>query len=49
VPQQVHVIDAVRPSDHSGHQARDLQVRIHPAPATDPDMAGHQGPGKVLK
>jgi hypothetical protein len=31
VPQQVHVIDAVRPGGHPGDQARDLQVRVHPA------------------
>jgi len=42
MPQQVHVIDAVRPGDHPSSQARDLQVRVHPAPVTDPDMLRHQ-------
>ena len=31
VPQQVHVIDVVRPGRHPRDQARDLQVRVHPA------------------
>ena len=31
VPQQVHVIDAVRAGRHPGDQARDLQVRVDPA------------------
>jgi hypothetical protein len=38
VAQQVHVIDTVRPGDHPGHQARNLQVRVHPARAVNPDM-----------
>jgi hypothetical protein len=38
MPQQVHVIDAVRPGDHPGHQAADLQVRVHSALAINPDM-----------
>ena len=44
VPQQVHVIDAVRPGDHPGGQAGHLQVRVHPAPAADPDMLCRPGP-----
>ena len=31
VPQQVHVIDAVRARSHPGHQARHLQVRVDAA------------------
>ena len=30
VPQQVHVVDAVRPGDHPGHQAGHLQLRRSP-------------------
>jgi hypothetical protein len=40
--QQIHVIDAVRPSDHPGHQAGDLHLGVHPARADDPDMLSHQ-------
>jgi len=32
VPQQVHVIDAVRASDHPRDQTRDLQVRVRATP-----------------
>ncbi len=32
VPQQVHVINAVRPSDHPRDQPRDLQVRVRATP-----------------
>jgi hypothetical protein len=42
MPQHVHVIDTVRPGDHPSSQARDLQVRVHPAGAGDPDMLCHQ-------
>jgi hypothetical protein len=38
VPQQAHVIDAVRPGDHPGHQARHFHRRVHPARPGDPDM-----------
>ena len=38
MPQQAHVIDAVGPGDHPGHQARHFQVRVYPAPLADPDM-----------
>ena len=30
VPQQVHIVDAVRPGDHPGDQRRHLQMRVHP-------------------
>ena len=40
VPQQVHVIDRIRPGSHPGHQARHLQVRVDPALAAGPDMPG---------
>jgi hypothetical protein len=30
VAQQVHVVDAVRASDHPSHQRSDLDRRIHP-------------------
>jgi hypothetical protein len=42
VPQQVHVIDRIRPGSHPGHQARHLQVRVDPALAAGPDMPGDQ-------
>ncbi len=42
VPQQVHVIDAVRPGNHPRRQAADLQVRVHPAPAADLDVLRDQ-------
>jgi hypothetical protein len=52
VPQQVHVTDAVRTRDHAAHQAAHLQVRVHPAPASDgnpltrqPGQAGPLGQG----
>jgi hypothetical protein len=35
-------IITVRPGDHPSRQARNLQVRVHPAPAPDPDMFCHQ-------
>jgi hypothetical protein len=43
VPQQVHVIDAVRARDHPSSQAGELQAGVHPAPVADPDMLVHQG------
>jgi len=43
VPQQVHVIDAVRTRDHPSSQAGDLQAGVHPAPVADPDRLVHQG------
>ena len=42
VPQQVQVIDTVRPADHPGHQAAHLQVRVHPAPAGKPHVLTSQ-------
>ena len=42
VPQQVHVIDAVRPGGHPGDQARHLQVRVDPAFAARPDVLRDQ-------
>ena len=42
VPQQVHVIDAVRPGDHPGRQARHFQVRVHAALMAHPDMLAGQ-------
>jgi len=42
VPQQIQVIDAVRAADHPGHDARHLHFGVHPAPAADADMPGHQ-------
>ena len=42
MPQQVHVIDAVRPGRHPSDQARDLQMRVHPAFAARPDMLRDQ-------
>jgi hypothetical protein len=42
VPQQVQVIDAAGPAGHPGDQARDLRLRVHAAPMTDPHVpAGH--------
>jgi hypothetical protein len=38
VPQDVHVIDAVRPGGHPSDQAGDLQVRVHPGRAGDRDV-----------
>jgi hypothetical protein len=38
VPQQVHVLDAVRPGGHARDQAAGLQVRVHPALAAGPDV-----------
>jgi len=42
VPQQVQVIDAVRPADHPSHQARDLQLRVHPARLGDAHVLAGQ-------
>jgi hypothetical protein len=42
VPQQVQVIDAVRTADHPGHDAGHFHLGVHPAPAADADMPGHQ-------
>ena len=30
VPQQFHILDAVRPGDHPGHQAADLDLALTP-------------------
>ena len=38
VPQQVHVIDAVRPADHPRDQARNLHMSVGPARAAGPDL-----------
>jgi hypothetical protein len=43
VPQQVHVIDAVRTRDHPSSQAGNLQSGVSPAPVADPDMLVHWG------
>ena len=49
VPQQVHVVDAVRPRDHPGHQAGHLQVRVHPAPVSDGHvLTGQRGQASPL-
>ena len=42
VPQQVHVIDAVRPADHPGDQAGNLQLGVDPARAAGPDLLRDQ-------
>jgi hypothetical protein len=42
VPQQVHVIDRIRPARHPGHQAPDLQVRVDPALDAGPDLLRDQ-------
>ena len=42
VPQQVHVLDAVRPGGHARDQARDLQLRVDPARPAGPDMLSDQ-------
>jgi hypothetical protein len=42
VPQDVHVVDAVRPGGHPGDQGGDLQVRVHAGPAGDPDVLAGQ-------
>ena len=42
VPQQVHVIDAVRARGHPGDQARDLQVRVDAALAARRDVLRDQ-------
>ena len=42
MPQQVHVIDAVRARGHPRDQARDLQVRVDPAFTARPDMRRNQ-------
>jgi hypothetical protein len=38
MPQQAHVIDAVRPGGHPGHQACGLQLGVHLARTGDPDV-----------
>lgn len=38
VPQQGHVIDAVRTGDHARDQRRDLQRRVGAASLADPDV-----------
>jgi len=49
MPQQVHVIDAVRAGRHPGDQARDFQVRVDAALAARPDVLRDQAaePGPV--
>ena len=42
VPQQIHVIDAVRTGDHPGDQGGDLQVRVHPTQHGQCELAGDQ-------
>ena len=42
VPQQVHVVDAVRPGEHPGDQAADLRRRVDPARAAGPDLLRDQ-------
>ena len=42
VPQQVHVLDAVRPGRHARDQARDLQVRVDAALPARPDVLRDQ-------
>jgi hypothetical protein len=42
VPQQVHVIDAVRAADHPRDQAGNLQVGVDPARAAGPDVLRDQ-------
>ena len=42
VPQQRHVINGVRASDHPGDQRRDLQRGLSAADLADPDAAGDQ-------
>jgi hypothetical protein len=42
VPQDIHVIDAVRPGGHPRDQAGDLQVRVHAGPAGNPDVLAGQ-------
>jgi len=42
VPQQVHVIDAVRPGGHPGDEAGHLQVGIDPARTGDPHILNGQ-------
>ena len=42
MPQQVHVIDRIRPGGHPGHQAPDLQVRVNAALAARPDVLRDQ-------
>ena len=42
VPQQVHVVDAVRSGDHPGDQAADLRRRVDPARAARPDLLRDQ-------
>ena len=44
VPQQAHVIDAVRPGGHPGHQARDLQGRVDAAFPARPGVLRDQAP-----
>ena len=42
VPQQLQVIDAVRPAGHPGDQAGHLRRRVHPAPAGGPHLSAGQ-------
>jgi len=42
VPQQRHLIDAVRTHDHPRHQRRDLQRCVPTAGLVDPDMLSDQ-------
>ena len=45
MPQQVHVINAVRADRHARDQARDLQLRVDPARPAGPDVLSDQ-PGQ---
>ena len=46
VPQQAHVVDAVRAGRHARDQSADLQVRVDPALAAGPDVLREQ-PGQA--
>jgi hypothetical protein len=46
VPQQVHVLDAVRAADHPGDQAGNLQLGVDPARGARPDLICDQ-PGQA--
>ena len=40
--QQAHVLDAVRPGGHPGHQAGHLEIGVHPARPGDPHLLTSQ-------
>jgi hypothetical protein len=42
VPQQIHVLDAVRVGGRARDQAPELQLRVDPARAARPDVLGRQ-------